>query len=83
MAADGPLTVSVEPSWRRSRCGTCGKRAPRYDRQPVREWRGIVPFVVELREWRTPCFRTEVVYSTPRQPTAPSGGASASKAPTR
>ena len=27
MAADGPLTVSVEPSWRRSRCGTCGKRA--------------------------------------------------------
>ena len=26
MAADGPLTVSVEPSWRRSRCGTCGKR---------------------------------------------------------
>ena len=29
--------------------------------------RGIVPFVVELREWRTPCFRTEVVYSTPRQ----------------
>ena len=21
MAADGPLTVSVEPSWRRSRCG--------------------------------------------------------------
>ena len=36
MAADGPLTVSVEPSWRRSRCGTCGKRSPRYDRQPVR-----------------------------------------------
>ena len=30
-------------------------------------FRGIVPFVVELREWRTPCFRTEVVYSTPRQ----------------
>ena len=29
--------------------------------------RGIVPFVVELREWRTPCFRTEVVYFTPRQ----------------
>ena len=27
-AADGPLTVSVEPAWRRSRCGTCGKRAP-------------------------------------------------------
>ena len=41
MAADGPLTVSVEPSWRRSRCGTCGKRAPRYDRQPVRQWRHL------------------------------------------
>ena len=24
MAADGPLTVSVEPAWRRSRCGTWG-----------------------------------------------------------
>ena len=32
-----------------------------------RDTPGIVPFVVELREWRTPCFRTEVVYSTPRQ----------------
>ena len=41
MAADGPLTVSVEPSWRRARCGTCGKRSPRYDRQPVREWRHL------------------------------------------
>ena len=28
MAADGPLTVSVEPAWRRARCGTCGKRSP-------------------------------------------------------
>ena len=28
---------------------------------------GIVPFVVELCEWRTPCFGAEVVYSTPRQ----------------
>ena len=25
----GPLTVRVRPSWRRSRCGTCGERAPR------------------------------------------------------
>ena len=44
---------------------------------------GIVPFVVELREWRTPCFRTEVVYIYATSATAPSGGASASKAPTR
>ena len=27
---------------------------------------GIVPFVVELREWRTPCFRSESSISTPR-----------------
>ena len=27
----GLLTVGVRPSWRRSRCGACGKRAPRYD----------------------------------------------------
>ncbi len=44
---------------------------------------GIVPFVVELRESRTPCFRTEVVYIYATSATAPSGGASASKAPTR
>ena len=36
MPADGRLTASVAPSWRRSRCGACGERAPRYDRQPVR-----------------------------------------------
>ncbi len=41
MAADCPLVVSVEPSWRRSRCGTCGERVPRYDRQPVRDWRHL------------------------------------------
>ena len=35
----GPLTVRVRPSWRRSRCGTCGERAPRYDRRPTRQWR--------------------------------------------
>ena len=41
MAADGPLMVLVEPSWRRSRCGTCGERAPRYARQPVGDWRHL------------------------------------------
>ena len=40
-----------------------GKSAVNLIRGPA----GIVPFVVELREWRTPCFRTEVVYFTPRQ----------------
>ena len=61
MAADGPLTVSVEPSWRRSRCGTCGKRAPRYDRQPVREWRhlswGRMPAWLRYAPWRVSCRR--------------------------
>ena len=41
LTPDGPLGVSVEPSWRRSRCGGCGNRAPRYDRRPVREWRHL------------------------------------------
>ena len=61
MAADGPLTVSVEPSWRRSRCGTCGKRSPRYDRQPVREWRhlswGRMPAWLRYAPWRVSCRR--------------------------
>ena len=61
MAADGPLTVSVEPAWRRSRCGTCGKRAPRYDRQPVREWRhlswGRMPAWLRYAPWRVSCRR--------------------------
>ena len=60
MAADGPLTVSVEPAWRRSRCGTCGKRAPRYDRQPVREWRHLswepLAKLLGLSAWRSPQF---------------------------
>ena len=38
VAADGPLAVWVRPSWRRSRCGACGRRAPRYDRRPRRRW---------------------------------------------
>ena len=61
MAADGPLTVSVEPSWRRARCGTCGKRAPRYDRQPVRQWRhlswGRMPAWLRYAPWRVSCRR--------------------------
>ena len=41
MAGPRPLVVSVEPSWRRSRCRTCGERPQRYDRQPVRDWRHL------------------------------------------
>ena len=64
MAAAGPLTVSVEPSWRRSRCGTCGERAPRYDRQPVREWRhlswGRMAAWLQYAPWRVSCPRCGV-----------------------
>ena len=64
MAADGPLRVSVEPSWRRSRCGTCGARAPRYDRQPVREWRhlswGRMAAWLQYAPWRVSCRRCGV-----------------------
>ena len=64
MAAAGPLAVSVEPSWRRSRCGTCGQRAPRYDRQPEREWRhlswGRVAALLRYAPWRVSCPRCGV-----------------------
>ena len=55
----GRLRVSVRPSWRRSRCGTCGRRAPRYDRRPERLWRHVPwgPTTVWLRyaPWRVSC----------------------------
>ena len=41
---------------------------------------GVVPFAVELREWQTPCFLRQC-YAT--SATTSSGGASASRAPTR
>ena len=60
----GRLRVSVRPSWRRSRCGTCGRRAPRYDRRPQRLWRHPPwgPTTVWLRyaPWRVSCRRCGV-----------------------
>ena len=60
----GRLRVSVRPSWRRSRCGTCGRRAPRYDRRPQRLWRHLPwgPTTVWLRyaPWRVSCRRCGV-----------------------
>ncbi len=60
----GRLTASVEPSWRRSRCGACGERAPRYDRQGVRRWRhlswGKVPAWLQYAPWRVSCPRCGV-----------------------
>ena len=64
LTPDGPLGVSVEPSWRRSRCGGCGNRAPRYDRRPVREWRhlswGRAPALPRYAPWRVSCARCGV-----------------------
>ena len=55
----GLLAVGVRPSWLRSRCGACGERAPRYDRQPLRRWRhvpwGRTPVEVEYAPWRVSC----------------------------
>ena len=55
----GPLTVRVRPSWRRSRCGVCGRRAPRYDRRPLRQWRhvpwGATPVLLQYAPWRVSC----------------------------
>ena len=57
--AAGRLSVAVRPSWRRSRCGTCGRRAPRYDRRPERCWRHLPwgPATVWPRyaPWRVSC----------------------------
>lgn len=35
------LVVAVRPRGRKPRCGSCGKRAPGYDRRPVRRWRHL------------------------------------------
>lgn len=37
----GALSVDVEPGWRKPRCGRCGRRAPGYDRRPLRWWRHL------------------------------------------
>ena len=59
VAGDGPLSVWVRPSWRRSRCGTCGRRRPRYDRRPLRQWRhlrwGRTPVLLQYAPWRVSC----------------------------
>ena len=41
ISTTGMLSVSARPSWRRTRCGAYGCRAPRYDRQPTRLWRHL------------------------------------------
>lgn len=35
------LVMEVRPRWRRPRCGTCGRKAPGYDRKGTRCWRAL------------------------------------------
>ena len=35
------VVVSVVPSWKRPRCGECGKVAAKYDQRPSRRWRHL------------------------------------------
>lgn len=56
---DHGLVVRVEPRWRYSRCGCCGKRAPRYDRGRARNWRhhnlGSIRMWLQYAPWRVEC----------------------------
>lgn len=60
----GDLAIQVAPTWRRSRCATCCRKAPRYDRQPLRRWRhlpwGRTPVHLLYEPWRVNCPRCGV-----------------------
>lgn len=57
------LVVAVEPAKRSSYCGSCGKRAPRYDRR-ARRWRHLdacgLMVQLEYAIWRVECRRCGV-----------------------
>lgn len=61
---DGDLAIGVRPSWRRSRCGECGRQARRYDRRGVRRWRhlplGRTQIDLLYEPWRVSCRRCGV-----------------------
>lgn len=71
----GGLGVAVRPRWRHSRCGKCGKRAPRYDRRPLRRWPhlsyGRTRVELTYEPWRVSCQRCGV--RTERVPWADPG----------
>ena len=73
---DGTLVVHVRPTWRRSRCGGCGRVGPRYDRRYEREWRhlpwGRHVVVLRYAPWRVEC--PSVWRPRGAGPRAPSGG---------
>lgn len=43
------ITFEARPSWRRPRCGECGRVAAGYDQQPARSWRHMAVGGVILR----------------------------------
>ena len=53
------MAVQVRPSWHKSRCSQCKRRAPRYDRRPPRRWRhlpfGRTPIDLVYALWRVDC----------------------------
>ncbi|HKI85521.1 MAG TPA: ISL3 family transposase [Thermoanaerobaculia bacterium] len=63
------LVIEVRPTARRSRCGLCGLKAPRYDRCRARRWRhhalGGARVWLQYAPWRVRCpecgVRTEKV----------------------
>jgi transposase len=61
---DGKLSVEVAPGWRRARCGRCGRRAPGYDRRPLRWWLhlpfGATPVRLAYAPRRVACPRCGV-----------------------
>ena len=58
------LVVDVRPTWRRARCGQCGRKASRYDRAGERRWRhlswGGMRIWLRYNPWRTRCRRCGV-----------------------
>jgi transposase len=58
------LVVSIRPSWRRPRCGVCGRKGAQHERSPSRRWRhlafGRVVVWLEYAPRRVACRRCGV-----------------------
>lgn len=61
----GEFAIQVRPTWRLSRCPSCSRKAPRYDRQPVRRWRhlpwGRCAVQLLYEPWRVNCPRCGIL----------------------
>ena len=68
------FVLEVRPSWKKPRCGKCGRKAPQYDQRPVRYWRhlalGRFPLWVTYAPRRVSCPRCDGVV-TEQVPWAP------------